>query len=239
MNIYIYSDESGVFDAVHNDIFVFGGIIALGTENKEILSRKYSAAEKKLRTSKGVDATYELKATHISNGEKDKLFRSLNQCYKFGVVIYQKYVLARIYDSKKDKQRYLDYAYKIGVKRALEQLITDRKIDPQEVERIYFYVDEHTTATNGCYELREGLEQELKNGTYNYRYDVFYPPILPDIKEVCLTFCNSKSKLLVRAADIVANKVYFLAQNACEKLESISNLNITHLPFKAFDTDNK
>ena len=30
MNIYIYSDESGVFDKEHNDYFVFGGLILLG-----------------------------------------------------------------------------------------------------------------------------------------------------------------------------------------------------------------
>ena len=32
MNIYIYSDESGVFDKEHNDYFVFGGLIFLGIE---------------------------------------------------------------------------------------------------------------------------------------------------------------------------------------------------------------
>ena len=35
MNIYVYSDESGVFDKVHNDIFVFGGLIMLETSSKE------------------------------------------------------------------------------------------------------------------------------------------------------------------------------------------------------------
>ena len=55
--------------------------------------------------------------------KKGKLFRSLNGCYKFGVIIREKQVLERIYKSKKDKQRYLDYAYKIAVKRAFENLI--------------------------------------------------------------------------------------------------------------------
>ena len=27
MRIFIYSDESGVFDKKHNDIFVYGGLI--------------------------------------------------------------------------------------------------------------------------------------------------------------------------------------------------------------------
>ena len=40
MNIYVYSDESGVFDRKHNDIYVFGGLILLGTEEKNKWSRR-------------------------------------------------------------------------------------------------------------------------------------------------------------------------------------------------------
>lgn len=231
MNIYVYSDESGVFDKEHNDYFVFGGLILLGTEDKENWSRKYSSVEKTLRANKGIAADYELKATQITNKEKGKLFRSLNGCYKFGVVIREKNVLDRIYLSKKDKQRYLDYAYKIAVKRAFENLIQDRTTNPDEVERLYFYVDEHTTATNGRYELEEALEQEFKLGTYNYRYDTYYPPIFKKMKDVQLEYCNSKSKLLVRAADIVANKIFYLARNEKRKeLRDIQNLNVIYLP---------
>ena len=217
MNIYVYSDESGVFD---NDYFVFAGLICIGTNEKEIWSRKYSAVEKTLRKSKGVKLDYELKATRITNSEKGKLFRSLNNCYKFGVVIREKNVLDRIYYSKKDKQRYLDYAYKIAVKRAFENLITIKSLDPNQVERIYFYVDE-----------QESLEQEFKLGTYNYHYNTYYPPIFSNIKDIQLQYCNSESKLLVRAADIVANKIYYLAQNKMySDINNISKINIVFLP---------
>lgn len=67
MNIYVYSDESGVFDKEHNEYFVFGGIILLGTEEKEKWSRKYSRVEKTLREIKGVTKNYELKATKVTN----------------------------------------------------------------------------------------------------------------------------------------------------------------------------
>lgn len=46
LNIYVYSDESGVFDKEHNEYFVFGALILIGNESKEIWSRKYSAAKK-------------------------------------------------------------------------------------------------------------------------------------------------------------------------------------------------
>lgn len=34
MDVYVYSDESGVFDSVHNDYFVFGGIIFFDKKTK-------------------------------------------------------------------------------------------------------------------------------------------------------------------------------------------------------------
>ncbi len=231
MNLYVYSDESGVFDKEHNDYFVFGGIICIGTEEKELLSRRYSNVEKVLRKSKGVSSDYELKATQVDNSEKGKLFRSLNKSYKFGVIIREQNVFDRIFKSKKDKQRYLDYAYKIAVKKAFEHLIQTGVINPNEVERLYFYVDEHTTATNGRYELEEALEQEFKLGTYNYNYTTYYEPIFKKMKDVTLEYCNSSSKLLVRAADIVANKIFYFAKNEMRnELKQLSNMHVIYLP---------
>ncbi len=231
MNIYVYSDESGVFDKKHNNYFVFGGLILIGKDEKEKWSRMYSKVEKTLRCNKGVDKKYELKATKVTNKEKGSLFRSLNNCYKFGVIIEQQKVLNRIFESKKDKQRYLDYAFKIAVKRAFEKLISENKIIPDKINRIYFYIDEHTTATNGKYELKEALEQEFKWGTYNKEFSIFYPPIFSNMNEVKLEYCNSCSKLLIRASDIVANRIYFLAKNKkYYELKNIKNSNIIFLP---------
>ena len=143
----------------------------------------------------------------------------------------KKKLLDRIFISKKDKQRYLDFAYKIAVKRAFQSLINQKLVNPNEVERIYFCVDEHTTATNSIYELRESLEQEFKRGTYNFDYSIYYEPIFKCLKDLHLEYCNSASKLLIRAADIVANRVYYLAKNEYKlKLSQINNINVVYLP---------
>lgn len=232
MNIYVYSDESGVFDKAHNDIYVYGGVIILGTENKDAWCRKYIAAEKIIYSSLKMNKKEELKASVIPNKHKGKLYRSLNNCYKFAVIVNQNKVLDRIYKSKKDKQRYLDYVYKIAVKKAFEHLINKGILKTGDVENIYFNVDEHTTATNGRYELREALEQEFKRGTYNTEWNKFYPPIFPQVKSVNVSFCNSQTVTLVRAADIVANKIYHMGQNKCDFSNEIKNrnLNIIFLP---------
>lgn len=52
MDLFVYSDESGVFDKEHNEIFVYGGLIFLGKEQKDLYGRKYLAAEKAIRSKK-------------------------------------------------------------------------------------------------------------------------------------------------------------------------------------------
>ena len=226
MDLFIYSDESGVFDKEHNEIFVYGGLIFLGKKQKDEYVRRYLVAEKAIRGEKYTDRN-ELKACRITNKEKGKLYRSMGNAIKFGVIINQKNVLDRIFLSKKDKQRYLDYAYKIGLKRALQQLMNTGIID-KNVDNIFMYNDEHSTATNGRYELREGLEQEFKLGTYNMQYDKFFPPLFETMKGIRLEFCDSKKVTLVRAADIVANRIYYMALN--RKIENLSGIYISTLP---------
>lgn len=227
MEIYVYSDESGVFDKAHNEVFVFGGLIFLKKKDMEVCSRKYLTAESAVRAGKYRD-NEELKACRISNKEKGKLYRSLNQTIKFGVVVNQNNVLDRIFQSKKDKQRYLDYAYKIGLKRAFESLIREGVVNSDEVKRIHVYNDEHSTATNGRYELEQALEQEFKLGTYNGRYDKFFPPIFSDLGRIDLEFCASDKVTLIRAADIIANRIYYMALN--RKIEQLNGIYLSTLP---------
>ena len=230
MDIYIYSDESGVFDKEHNDFFVFAGVILLGEDERDNWSRKYSKIEKTLRNSKKI--SHELKAYLLTNSEKGKLMRGLNNCLKFCVIIRQKEIHSDIFAHKKSKQRYLDYAFKIAIKQSLNRLIASGNIDPDSVNNIFFYVDEHTTATDGRYELEEALEQELKIGTFNYNYKKFYSPIFPKMNKVKLKYCDSKTTLLVRAADIIANKVFYLRERGnFYDIPKIPNIKVVYLPY--------
>lgn len=212
MDLFIYTDESGVFDKVHNSTYVYGGLILFGKKQKEECARKYSRAERCIRYN-NYSKDAELKASFVTNKEKGKLLRSLNAYVKFGVVIDECRVLDSIFDDKKTKQRYLDYAYKIGLKRCLQNLISERVILPENINNMYIFADEHSTATNGRYELKEALEQEFKRGTYNFNWDRFFPPLFPHMGGINLRFCNSECTPLVRAADIVANKIYNRAIN--------------------------
>ena len=221
MNIFVYSDESGVLDKVHNQYFVFGGILFLSKEEKDIASRKYSAAERVIRNSGQYGADVEVKASTITAGEKRKLYRSLNGYYKFGVIVHQ----SKVFDSI--------IVFKIGVKRLLQELICRGIVIPDQVENMYFFVDEHSTSTNGLYELSESLEEEFKRGMYSRDFTTFFPPLFPKVQSVNLKFCNSSAVRLVRAADIIANRVYHdaLSGNTQNPFNGESNkLFITNLP---------
>lgn len=230
MNIFIYSDESGVFDKSHNKFFVFGGLLFLSKEERDTWNRKYIHAENTIRKIEHKPPLSEIKAYNIENKSKNKLYRSLNQVEKFGIIIKQQELHDRIFSHKKGKQRYLDWAFKMSIKSKFEELISREFINPDEVENLYFCVDEHTTATNGLYELRESLEQEFKYGTYNFSSMVYHPPIFPKLNSVEVSYCNSAAKTLVRAADIVANHIFFLANTVEFPLICKNNLHITYHP---------
>ena len=208
MDIYIYADESGVFDPVHNDLFTYGGVIYLSKNERDNAARKYLNVERSIYDALGYDWRTELKACILKGKHKRDIFRSMNNTIKFGVVIDLEKILPNILESKKHKQRYLDYAFKIGLKKCFQRMISIGKIDPSTVRNVTVYFDEHTTATSGIYELREGLEEEFKNGTYNHNYGAYYEPIFSNMENVNLMYCNSSKKTLIRAADIVANRVY-------------------------------
>ena len=67
--------------------------------------------------------------------------------------------------------------------------------------------------------------QEFKEGMFSTDYVSFKQPIFPNLKSLDVKYCNSSKNTLVRAADIVANKLYYAATNA--KLDKIDIMKIT------------
>lgn len=118
----------------------------------------------------------------------------------------------------------------MAIKSKLKKLIAQGFIEPKCVESLVVYVDEHTTATDGIYELRESLEQEFRYGMYNWEHMTFYPPLFPDLLDVQINYCNSKANTLIRSADIVANRLYFMAVNNDYSKADENNFNIIFHP---------
>ena len=227
MDLFVYSDESGVFDYVHNDYYVYGGLILLGKEEKDCCERKYRKAEQSIAHHYPKGA--ELKASLIDNGHKAKLFRAVNQYYKFAIVINQSQVIKETFNNKKSKQRYLDFAYISGIKEVLNSMIKDNIFAIESIANMHFYVDEHSTATDGCYELREGLLQVFREGLFNFKSQTYCKPLFPDMNSLDLQFCNSAKKTLIRTSDIIANRVFHEVSSG-GSAEIRDNIYVKYLP---------
>ena len=226
MDIYVYSDESGVFDVIHNDYYVYGGVIFLDKKDKDNENRKYIHMERSMKNTNSKFKNKELKANILSGKEKYKIMKSTNNILKFGVIINQKRINKDIFNHKKSKQRYLDYAYKIGLKECFKKLIREKTIIPNQIENIYVFVDEHTTATNGKYEFEEALLMEFKYGTFNHNYQKSFPPLFNTLKSLTVTYCASEKIPLIRLADITANYIY----NGIVQKKKINNICLKFLP---------
>lgn len=209
MDLYIYSDESGVFDYKHNDIYVYGGLIFVGKDERDNYTRKYLSAERNI--AKAYPDGAELKASFVRNKDKLKLFKATKDCIRFGAVVHEQKVQRNIYDHKQSKQRYLDYVYKMALKNAFVGMYGDSLIRYEDIQNLIVFVDEHTTATDGRYELREALLQEFKLGTFNSNYSRYFAPIFPNLKDVRIQYCNSAKSTLVRASDVITNRIYYLS----------------------------
>ena len=195
-------------------------------------ARRYLSVENIIRNEAQFTVQDELKASVLDHKNQLRLFRTSNREFRFGVVIEIPKLRIRwqIADDKKSRQRYMDFAFKIAVKRFFASLIQDGAINPKAVEVVHFFTDQHTTATNGKYELREGLEQELIHGTFNFEHQTFRPPLFPNAKSVTLKYCDSKKVALIRAADIVANRIYHLASTQDIQYEHSSHFYVYCLP---------
>lgn len=227
MELYIYSDESGVFDNKHNQYYTYGGLIIVGKELRDNVARKYVGAEKNI--AKAYPSGMELKAALVSNRHKSKLYGAVKPYNKFGAIITQANVHEKIFAHKASKQRYLDYVYKMALKNAFIEMEAANIIKFDDVTGLNVYVDEHTTATDGRYELRQALLQEFKIGTFNMEWNIFYKPIFPNLQDVKLQYCNSSKVPLVRAADIVANHLYYLSTSR-QRIDTENHLFVKRFP---------
>ena len=101
--IYVYSDESGVFDHIHYDNFIFGGLIFLNKDDKDNAIKNYKHIEKTLRQTNKYPCSSELKTYYLSKKHKNNIYRSLNNYYKFGIIINQNKINDNIYEYKLNK----------------------------------------------------------------------------------------------------------------------------------------
>ena len=224
MEIYVYSDESGVFDVKHYDTFVFSGLVFTDISKRDSAARRLLSLEKKLRNKEVYKNTPELKAGKTSRKDRELLYTTVNTYDTFAVVINQDKLDAKhIFADKKSKQRYINYAYKCLMQYTMANLLNKKTIPKNEPITLNIVMDSRPATEEDTEDLRLAIIESLKYGSYDAK-GKFVKPIIQNLEDVTVQYKDSEATPLVRAADIVANKVFSVYRK--DKLDSEYNDNI-------------
>ena len=99
------------------------------------------------------------------------------------------------------------------IKQVIKSLIKEERINPNLPIKLIINIDEQTTKTNGYYNLRDGIIEELKYGIFNYNYGFFNVPIVNSDLDVEVCYQKSEKSYLIQASDLVAGTVRRLYLN--------------------------
>lgn len=117
----------------------------------------------------------------------------------------------KIYPSIKEntasRGRFLDYSLKLLIKQTIRCLIKENLINPNTPTKLVLNIDEQTTKTNGYYNLKDSIIEELKYGIYNFNYSSMHPPILNSNLEVRICYQKSEKSYLIQASDLIAGTI--------------------------------
>lgn len=206
-DIYFFFDDSGV---LHRNapckFFVYAGYVFSSREDLDRAKRKYINANKKLRESSKM--TGELKAARLNPTQKRSLFNCVRECDSVSVAVDISRVYDHILNNKKSICRYKDYVLKLCVKRKLQDMIQSGVLSSADSINLHIYIDEQLTATNGYYDLRDSITEELQHGIANFNYGTTYPKVFDGEVRVSIEYCESKNNYMIQASDIIANRIW-------------------------------
>lgn len=220
--VIFFFDDSGVLHKnAHEKYFVYAGYVFTNRDVLNDAKRKYIHANKKLK--KALGRTDELKAANLKSKHKRSLFNTVKEYASAAAVVDIDKVYDYILSSKKSICRYKDYVLKRCIKDKLKRLIADGIISKSEDITISIYIDEQLTATDGYYDLRDSIMEELKYGIANFDYGIRHPHIFEADVKVNIEYCDSSHNYMIQASDILANRIWHSYINNDRKLRKIDN----------------
>lgn len=150
----------------------------------------------------------------------------IKKYYSIALVINNSKVYHHIINNKASKGRYIDYTIRRLIKSTIEELIKNKKVDPYKNVRLIINIDEQSTKSNGYYNLKDGLTEELLHGISNFNYDIIYKKIIYSKLEIILSYQDSGKSYLVQATDLLAGTTRrVVKENIENKINIENNLN--------------
>ncbi|USS94022.1 DUF3800 domain-containing protein (plasmid) [Fructilactobacillus ixorae] len=224
--LYFYFDDAGVLtNKSWQKYFLYAGYCF--QDNNEISDyvRKYINVLSSLK--KSLNVSGELKASRLGKIEfggasgipreiaenvypfkyRNKLFNVFKKADSCSIITEISCVNNKIINDKLSTHRFKDFLLKILVKRKIEALIKEGKIDPNLFTKISVFLDEQAVSTNGVYNLEGSIKEELFVGMNNST-GKFFKPIFNQNGDVKVNFKQSDQSPMIQACDILANRIY-------------------------------
>lgn len=220
--LYFYFDDSGVLHR-NNEIgkFVYAGYAFSSRMNMEQARREYRSLSERIGSELG--RTDEIKAYRLENKYRRALYNVMRKWDSLAATVNIDKLYDAIVSNKKSICRYKDFVIKRLVKKQVKLWLNDNTISPEEDTKIFVFMDEQLTATDGIYSLSETIFEELRNGIRNFDYGTFYPPLFKGKLEVQVRYVESSHDYLIQASDILANRIYTSYRDSNPHLRKFSN----------------
>ena len=213
--IYINLDDSGKL--VSNEkVSIYAGLVFLSKNEKDKFITQYRSivqnikckyCKKDITKCSNNKACPELKHNMLKAKHTRQLMNYIKKYSILGCIINNDKVYDNIKKDTSSRGRFLDYSLKLLIKQTIKELIKENLVDANLPTKLILNIDEQTTKTNGYYNLKDGIFEELKYGIYNYNYSKMYNPILHDDLDVRVCYLKSEKSYLIQAADLIAGTI--------------------------------
>ena len=230
--IYINMDDSGKL--TEKELYcIYAGIIFTSSEEKQEFINKYRAIIKSIKcnycshtTNKCSQNCPEVKSSLINGDDRRRIINLCKQYKVFSSIIRNEHVYEHIMKNKASRGRFIDYTHKISFKKIVSELISEGTIIPTNPLKLIICIDQQTTKSNGYYNLRDGIYEELKHGFENWNYRTSGTPIIYSDLTIAVHYIDSKKSIAIQASDIIAGttrKIMYYNELQNKKVDRIKN----------------
>lgn len=213
--VYINIDDSGKL--VNSEkVAIYAGLVFTSKKEKDKFITQYRSIVKDIKCKYCKEnissCTKNISCPELKhNMLKPKHIRQLiNYVKRYSIlccVINNDKVYSNIKNDTASRGRFLDYALKLLVKQTIKGLIKENAINPNVPIKLVINIDEQTTKTNGYYNLKDSIMEELKYGIYNFNYATKHLPIINTELDIKICYQKSEKSYLIQAADLIAGNI--------------------------------
>lgn len=220
--IYINIDDSGKLVDTER-VSIYAGLVFISKNEKDKFITQYRSivesikckyCQKDISICNSNKSCPELKHNMLKPKHNRQLMNYIKKYSILCCIINNDKIYPNIKSNTASRGRFLDYSLKLLIKQTVKGLIKENRINPNLPIKLIINIDEQTTKTNGYYNLRDSIIEELKYGIFNYNYGTFHTPIINSDLEVTLCYQKSEKNYLIQASDLVAGTIRKLYLNS-------------------------